>query len=160
VGREVETKISVKTLSNARDRNEVLTRLAKVGPDTQHRWGTMSAHQMICHLSDSFRASSGEKYISPSNTLFTRTVIKWVALWAPLPWPHGIKTRPEMDQRLTGTPPAEFASDLETLRILFERFCGSEGEFAPHPMLGQMSRTERMRHAYLHMDHHLRQFGA
>jgi hypothetical protein len=27
-------------------------------------------------------------------------------------------------------------------------------------MFGQMSRTERMRHAYLHFDHHLRQFGA
>jgi hypothetical protein len=24
----------------------------------------------------------------------------------------------------------------------------------------QMSRSERMRHAYLHVDHHLRQFGA
>ena len=49
---------------------------------------------------------------------------------------------------------------METLRILFERFCSSDGKFAPHTMLGQMSRTERMCHAYLHMDHHLRQFGA
>jgi len=78
----------------------------------------------------------------------------------PLQWPQGIKTRLEMDQCQTGTPPTEFASDLETLRILFERFYSSEGKFAPHTMLGQMSRTKRMRHAYLHMDHHLRQFGA
>jgi len=120
----------------------------------------MSAHQMVCHLSDSFRASLGEKYISPSSTFLKRTLFKWVALWVPLPWPHGIKTRPEMDQQQGGTLPAEFASDLEKLRILSERFCASEGEFAPHAMLGQMSRTERMRHAYLHMDHHLRQFGA
>jgi hypothetical protein len=120
----------------------------------------MSAHQMVCHLSDSFRASLKEKYISPSSTFLKRTLLKWVALWAPLRWPRRIKTQPEMDQQQGGTPPAEFASDLEKLRILLERFCTSEGEFAPHAMLGQMSRTERMRHAYLHMDHHLRQFGA
>ena len=150
----------MKTLLSPRYRNEVLDRLNKVRSDTHARWGTMSAHQMLCHLSDSFRASLGEKYVSPSSTFPKRTLFKWVALWAPLRWPHGIKTRPEMDQQQGGTPPEEFASDLEKLRILLERFCTSKGEFAPHAMLGQMTRTERMRHAYLHMDHHLRQFGA
>ena len=65
-----------------------------------------------------------------------------------------------MDQQQGGTPPAEFASDLEKLRVLIDRFCNSEGEFAPHAMFGQMSRSERMRHTYRHMDHHLRQVGA
>jgi len=115
---------------------------------------------MICHLSDSFRASLGEKQISPASTLFKRTLLKWIALWMPLQWPHGVKTRPEMDQRQGGTAPEEFASDLEKLRNLFDRFISWRGEYAPHPILGRLSRTERMRHAYLHMDHHLRQFGA
>jgi hypothetical protein len=150
----------MKTLLSPRDRNEILDRLNRVRPDIQPRWGTMSAHQMICHLSDSFRASLGEKYVSASGTVLKRALFKVMALWSPLPWPHGIKTRPEMDQQQGGTPPAEFASDLEKLRTLFDRFCTWEGDFAPHAMLGQMSRTERMRHAYLHMDHHLRQFGA
>ena len=150
----------MKTLLSPRDRNGVLDRLSKVPPNSRRRWGTMSAHQMVCHLSDSFRASLGEKYVSPSSTFLKRTLMKWAALWVPLPWPHGFKSRPEMDQQQGGTPPAEFASDLEKLRILLERFCASEGEFAPHPTFGQLSRTERMRHAYLHMDHHLRQFGA
>jgi hypothetical protein len=120
----------------------------------------MSAHQMICHLGDSFRAALGEKQVSPSCTLFKRTIYKWAALWVPLQWPHGIKTRPEMDQQQDGTRPVEFASDVEKLRTLFDQFCRSKGEFAPHAMLGQLSRAERMRHAYLHVDHHLRQFGA
>jgi len=115
---------------------------------------------MVCHLGDAFRAALSEKYISPSSTVWKRTLLKWTALWIPLPWPHGFKTRPEMDQQQGGTQPGEFASDLDKLRILFERFCTWEGEFAPHAILGEMSRTERMRHAYLHMDHHLRQFGA
>jgi hypothetical protein len=150
----------MRTLSNVRDRNEILERLSKVHHDSRPHWGIMSAHQMICHLSDSFRASLGEKYTSPSTSLFKRTLFKWVALWAPFPWPHGIRTRPEMDQQHGGTRPVQFASDLDELRNLHERFRSWKGEFSAHAMLGQMSRNERMRHEYLHMDHHLRQFGA
>jgi len=63
-----------------RDRNEVLDRLTEVRPDCPPQWGTMSAHQMVCHLSDSFRASLGEKYVSPSSTVLKRTLMKWAAL--------------------------------------------------------------------------------
>lgn len=105
----------MKTLRNIADRNEVLGRLAVVRLDSQAHWGNMSAHQMICHLSDSLRAALGEKEISQSTTLFKRTVYKWTALWVPFRWPQGIKTRPEMDQNQGGTKPSEFASDMETL---------------------------------------------
>ncbi len=71
----------MKTLLSPRDRTEVLDRLTKVRPDSQRRWGTMSAQQMVCHLSDSFRVSLGEKYVSPSSTFLKRTLMKWVALW-------------------------------------------------------------------------------
>lgn len=150
----------MKTLSNVRDRNEILERLTKVHPHSKPRWGIMSAHQMICHLSDSVRAPLGEKYTSPSTSFFKRTILKRLALWVPISWPHGFKTRPEIDQQQGGTPPVDFASDTKEFRVLFERFCKLEGEFAPHAMFGQMSKTERKRYAYLHIDHHLRQFGA
>lgn len=86
--------------------------------------------------------------------------MKWFALWVPLPWPHGFKTRPEMDQKIGGTQPTDFASDVAALCVLVDRFCSFESEFAPHGTFGQLSRGERMRHAYLHMNHHLKQFGA
>jgi hypothetical protein len=149
----------MKTLQNVRDRREVVDRLAKVRPEAQRRWGRMTAHQMVCHLSDSLRSALGEKYVSPSNSRFERMILKPLALWVPVPWPHGVKTRPEMDQQQGGTSPVDFASDLDELRTLFQRFCAQEGEFGPHAMFGQMSRAERMRHGYLHFDHHLRQFG-
>ena len=149
----------MKTLLNAGDRNKVLERLDKLTPSSQRQWGSMSARQMVCHLTDSFRASLGEKQLSPSTNAFKRTIYKWVALWGPFHWPHGVRTRPEMDQQQGGTPPQDFASDVMKLRVFFGRFCSFEGEFAAHPTLGPLSRKERMRHAYLHMDHHLRQFG-
>jgi hypothetical protein len=62
--------------------------------------------------------------------------------------PNGTQTATrELCIRLRGTP------------HFVERFSTRDGGFAPHAMFGQMSKAERMRHAYLHFDHHLRQFG-
>ena len=150
----------MRSLAKDTDRQAILERLNSLRPENQACWGNMSLHQMICHLGDSLRAALGQKDVSSSSTLFKRTVYKWAALWLPFKWPHGIKTRPELDQHVSGTSPAEFVSDLDGLRALLDRFCCWPGAFAPHELFGPMTRGERMRHAYLHMDHHLRQFGA
>ena len=130
----------MKTLSNPRDKNELLVRFANVRADSQPRWGAMSAHQMICHLSDSFRGSLGEKYISPATSVFKRTLLKWVALWVPLRWPHGVKTLPEMDQQQGGTQLSEFARNRKSaLPAHLERpcsgancICSVSPAFVPH----------------------------
>jgi hypothetical protein len=120
----------------------------------------MSAHQMICHLSDSFLAVTGQRDISPASGLLQSTVIKWIALYAPLEWPRGVPTRPEVDQEVGGTKPASFAADVTQLEMLVELITARKGCFGPtHPIFGAMSDTDWMRWAYLHMDHHLRQFG-
>lgn len=67
-----------------------------------------------------FPAALDEKYVSPATNFFKRTLMKTVALWVPIPWVHGFKTRPEMDQRLGGTQPTEFMSDVQKLRKLFD----------------------------------------
>ena len=150
----------MRTLSNEADRLQLLDRMSKVRPESQRLWGSMASHEMICHLSDSFRSALGEKEVSPASSLLKRTILKWTALWLPLRWPQGVETRPEMDQHQGGTRPQQFAADVERLRALFELFINWQGEFRPHPVFGSLTRTERMRHAYLHMNHHLRQFGA
>jgi hypothetical protein len=121
----------------------------------------MSAHQMICHLSDSFLAVTGRRHASPASGPLQRTVIKWIALYAPLKWPKGIPTRPEVDQEAGGTTPSNFAADVTQLEMLVElittRISCFDGQ--THPIFGPLSRPAWMRWAYLHMDHHLRQFG-
>jgi hypothetical protein len=151
----------MKSLLNSADKKNIFERLSNVRPDSQRRWGRMTPHQMICHLSDSFRSKLGEKENSSVSNIFTRTVMKWGALYAPLPWPHGVKTMPEMDQQIGGTPPDDFERDRRQLEDLIERFIAPEKnvEFHPHPYFGDMSEAEWMRWGYLHCDHHLRQFG-
>src|SRR5215510_3400288 len=87
----------MKTMARPRDKAEILRRMKALRPECSRRWGRMSAHQMVCHLCDSFRLVTRQKDASASTGLLQSTVIKWIALYVPLPWPAGVPTRPEMD---------------------------------------------------------------
>jgi hypothetical protein len=150
----------MKTLAQQHGKAEILRRLRTIRADSQRRWGRMSAHQAVCHLSDSFLAVTGQRPASVASGPLQRTLIKWIALYAPLPWPKGVPTRPEVDQEVGGTKPSNFAADVTQLEMLVELVTTRRGCFGPaHPIFGPMSEADWMRWAYLHMDHHLRQFG-
>jgi hypothetical protein len=152
----------MRTLAHDRDRTDVLQRVRTVRPETVRRWGRMSAPQMICHLTDAFRMLVDRKPVSLASGLPQRTALKWVALYAPLPWPAGILTRPEIDQQIGGTKPGEFAADVAELEAIVARVVAAMGSLdgRVHPIFGPMSERAWLRWGYLHMDHHLRQFGA
>ncbi len=151
----------MKSLFNSNDKQEVIERLRRVRPDSQRQWGKMTAHQMVCHLHDSFKIGTGEKVASSKSNLVSRTFVKWFALQVPMTWPKGFQTRPEVDQLLGGTPPAEFERDVKELEAMVERFSSPQRDFSwqPHPIFGAMTDEHWLRWGYLHMDHHLRQFG-
>lgn len=155
-----------RTLSNSADKQQIIARLQKIQPTAERRWGKMSAPQMICHLADSFRVTTGEKPWELKRVQVTPIPIpawfvKWFALELPFPWPKGTPTRPEVDADAGGTRPADFEGDCRELLRLVERFTGQprDFQFQPHPIFGPMSEAEWMRWGYLHMDHHFRQFG-
>jgi hypothetical protein len=152
----------MKTLVREDEKAEILRRLRTVRPDSPRLWGRMSAHQMICHLNDSFLAVTGQRYASPATSLLQRTLVKWIALYLPVRWPPDIQTRPEIDQAIGGTQPADFAADVAQLETLVELVTTRRDCFdgQQHPIFGPMSHTAWLRWAYLHMDHHLRQFGS
>ena len=152
----------MKTLARPGDRAELLRRLKDLRPDRARRWGRMSAHQMVCHLCDAFRMGMGRKPVSDATGLLQRTIVKWLALYVPLPWPRGrILTRPEIDQEGGGTRPGDFAADVAELEALLADLTADARSFdwPLHPIFGRMSEADWLRWGYLHMDHHLRQFG-
>ena len=152
----------MKRLDNQADKAALLGRLRMVTPSSQRRWGKMTPHQMICHLNDSFKSVIGERELSgDKSNLLTRSVVRWIALYAPLKWPHGVPTMPENDQEQGGTPPEDFQRDLNDLTAMIDRVTTAHGDFQwrRHPLFAQMSERDWMRWGYLHVDHHLRQFG-
>jgi hypothetical protein len=152
----------VQTLANRVDKASILGRLERLTQNSPRQWGRMSPHQAVCHLSDSFRVAMGRREASQAQTWFNRTVGRFVALHTAVPWPHGVPTRPEVDQLIGGTTPVEFAHDLRELAVAIEAFTASPRNFIfrSHPGFGPLTDREWMIWGNKHMDHHLRQFGA
>jgi Protein of unknown function (DUF1569) len=151
----------MKTFARDADAQEILRRLRTITPESPRRWGKMSAHQMVCHLADACRMAIGETPVRPTSTVAQRTLVKWIALYSPLRWPPGIGTVPEINQEVSGTCPSDFARDLSDAAALLQTIAARRRATWPaHPFFGRMSEAAWLRWAYLHTDHHLRQFGA
>ena len=150
----------MKSLAHPADLRSTIDRLRHLTPESERRWGTLTPNEMLCHVADSLRVVIGERPQDVRITLFSRTVMKWIALYVPLPWPKGIRTGRTVDPRRDGTPPGAFARDLATLEEITARFVErSAAMSSPHPLFGKLSPAEWLRWGYLHADHHLRQFG-
>ena len=148
-----------RSLENASNVDELIVRLGRLQPDATRLWGAMSAHEMLCHLADSFLAVLGERSASSNETLLSRTVVKWIALHTSLPWPRGVPTRPEVDPKRQGTQPVAFDRDRDRVIELLRRFVQPDTQCVRHPGFGAMTREEWLLWGYGHVDHHLRQFG-
>lgn len=149
-----------RSLASPEHINELVARLERLEPTSARRWGTLTPHEMVCHLADAFHATLGERPVAPLDTWFQRTVIKWIALHTTIPWPKGIPTTPEVDPRRNGTRPGgDFERDRAAVIVLVRRFASVEARYSRHPVFGAMTRDEWLLWGYGHVDHHLRQFG-
>ncbi len=149
----------MRTLAREDCRVEIIRRLRSVRRDSTPLWGRMSAHQMVCHLADACRMAIGQRVVAPVAGPLPPVVMKWIALYLPLPWPRSIPTVPELDQHGGGTAPVDFTADLAAVETLLNSLPGRD-TWSPHPIFGRMSRADWLRWGYVHTAHHLGQFGA
>mgnify|MGYP003694670783 CR=1 FL=1 len=110
------------TLLHPEARAEILRRIEALTPRSERRWGRMTPHQMVCHLSDACRAALGERRVPVIGTLWERTVIRWLAIHTNVKWPQGRQDRAGGRSGNRGTRPTEFARDVDELRGLIQRF--------------------------------------
>ena len=153
----------MKTIGDARVVADLVARLERVGPQSERRWGTLTAAEMLCHLADCSRSLLGSASRSASPGTKGRPLLKWIALYSPIRWPKAkIRTRPEVDPHDRGSRPGAFERDraraIEGVRAL----AGAPADAFPatHFLFGRMAADDWRRWGYLHTDHHLRQFGA
>src|SRR5262249_24321186 len=137
----------------------IVARLQRLHDKRPRAWGKMTAHEMLCHLNDSFAGVLGERPISSAETWANRTIVKYIALHTTVAWPKGSPTRPEVDQTIGGTRPIDFERDRERTIALLRPFVAPDARHATHPLFGRLTRDEWMIWGYKHTDHHLRQFA-
>ena len=150
------------TIAEPQRAEEIMSRLKTIALTSERAWGRMNAHQMICHLDDGIRMALDDRPVNFCGNWASTHIVKYVALYSPLPWPKGVKGPPELNQEIGGTRPVVFEADRDELLALIERLRMQPADSSPpqHPMFGPLSWAQWMILVYRHCDHHLRQFGA
>jgi hypothetical protein len=146
-----------KTLFDSTHRQEVVSRIRRLTPDTPRRWGKMTAPQMVAHLRDQMSHCLGDRPSTPVPgilrwPLMRRAFIYW------LPWPKG---RAKGPPDAFVTQPGTWTADVDDLLDLVSRF-GARDPSEPwpdHALFGRMTGADWGYFCYKHFDHHLRQFG-
>jgi len=146
------------TVTDPRALSRLIDRLAGLRPDTPRRWGTLAAGEMLCHLADATASVLGRPGTGPTGT---RWLVRWLALYAPIPWPRGVKTPAHVDPKLGGTRPGDFEHDRQRAVDGLHQLAGATAGALPvgHFRFGRMRPEDWHRWGYRHTDHHLRQFG-
>ena len=140
--------------------NQVKTRLAKLEPQTERRWGKMTPAQMLAHCSVSMQWAVGE-VVPEKGPLPARLLGRLVK-------PMVFRNEDPL-RRNSPTAKTLIVSDERDLGQERERLLRLIGKFSaggpagctnnPHSFFGKMTPDEWAILMYKHLDHHLRQFG-
>lgn len=146
----------MRTLLNPSCSNEILARLSSISVHDRPKWGTMSAHQMITHLSRQLKCAMGLVKDKPVHTIWRFWPLNKLVIYI-LPWPHGLPTAKEWKDPERN----DWNEDVKQLRKHIRAFLekNSNEEWGDHPILGKLNKRDWGKLSYRHIDHHFRQFG-
>ena len=149
----------MKNLFEEKAVNEILTRIAKLSPESQAQWGKMNLGQMMAHLNVSYDYVYSDKYSRPKG------LKKWALKTFVKPMVVGEKTykknlRTAPDFVITDIK--EFEAEKKKLlehikktqELGAQYFDGKDSH-----SFGPLSEKEWNAMFYKHLDHHLKQFG-
>jgi hypothetical protein len=140
--------------------NEVKTRLGKLEPQSERRWGKMTAAQMLAHCSVSMQWAVGE-VVPEKGALAARLMGRLVK---PMVFRNEdpLRKHSPMAKSLIVADERDLPRERERLSGLVDKFAagGAAGcTKNPHSFFGKMTPEEWAILMYKHLDHHLRQFG-
>jgi hypothetical protein len=140
--------------------NQVKTRLEKLQPQTERRWGRMTAAQMLAHCSVSMQWAVGE-VVPEKGALPARLVGRLIK--------RLVFRNDDPLRRNSPTAKSLIVADERDLPKEREQLSGLISKFAaqgaagctknPHSFFGKMTPEQWAILMYKHLDHHLRQFG-
>ena len=150
---------AMKNLFQADATDEVLSRIDRLEPASQHLWGKMDVAQMMAHCSATLDMACGQMVVP---RMFIGRIL------GPLARPIFTNEKPfgkngPTNKQLKIADKRDFAREQGQLKTRVRQFHeGGEAQCTkhPHPFFGPISPLEWATGMYKHLDHHLRQFGA
>ncbi len=136
----------------------VKNRIIKISGTSSPLWGQMNAPQMLSHVQGQIEICNGTKPAKNKSNFITRTIAKWMGLYLPIPLPKNLKTFKEINPNLDIlTVHTEIDTAKKNLINSLQSI--AKGKKYWHPIFGNLSDVEMGKLTYVHLDHHLKQFG-
>jgi hypothetical protein len=138
---------------------EVKERMAQLRPDSERLWGKMKPGQALAHCSATIEMAVGE--ICPPRVLIGRLLGR-LAKKSLIVNATPMRRNSIADKSVVVTNERDFVVESQRLRESIDRFAaGGPGICTKHPhfFFGPLTPVEWATLMYMHLDHHLRQFG-
>jgi len=150
----------MKNLYEPTTAQEVKDRLARLHPDSQRQWGSMTVAQAVAHCATSMEWAVGDRV--PDRMYASRIL---GVLVKPFVFRDDKPMRPNSPTAKSLLIHDHRNLQAESLRLLtlIDRFTAARAQGCttnPHSFFGRLTPDEWAILMYKHLDHHLRQFGA
>lgn len=150
----------MKNLFEPSVKQEILSRIDKLSPDSKAQWGKMNVNQAMRHMSMAFDIAAGRLDPTPVNA---PKMPKWLMKFFLLnvkPPKEKAETFAEMNTVKLGIDPSDFEVEKNHLKQTVEDFCNCNSLISENKLAGKFNKKDWGKLNYNHTDHHLRQFGA
>jgi hypothetical protein len=135
----------------------LVTRINSLTPATERSWGKMDVAQMMAHVSIPLEVGLGKLVLPPEFSWPLNILVKWFVL-------SKDAFKPNMPTAKTFVVADARQFDHERQRLLInlnEAFRRGQagGPWARHNIFGRLTNRQWGILTYMHLDHHLKQFG-
>lgn len=136
---------------------EIIDRANQLTHNSQPKWGTMNPTEMLHHcnlLNNTFM----EGNLPRKPTTLVQRVARFLFLNIIPRFPHNLKI-PKENQTKGKIAEQEFEAERARYIQTIQAFAARQEFPTTHPAFGNMGPAEWGKLTWMHMDHHLRQFG-
>jgi hypothetical protein len=150
----------MKNLFDTAVANQIKVRMGKLEPQSERRWGKMTAPQMLAHCSVSMQWAVGE--VVPEKAALPARLLGWLVKPMVFRNEDPLRKNSPTTKSLIVADKRDLGRERERLSELIDKFAagGAAGcTKNSHSFFGKMKPEEWAILMYKHLDHHLRQFG-
>lgn len=147
------------SLFSTTDVDALFNRIHNLRGDAKPRWGTLTPASMLQHCRIVTEAILLQKP-STQRPGLKQWMLQNLVLGGVVKIPRGRPMPSHIAERMAAAGVASFEAECLRLHHAIEAFASFEGRLnGAHPHFGRMSHPDWGRFAWVHLDHHLRQFG-
>lgn len=146
----------MKNLLQAHVAEEIITRMQHLKPESNRRWGTLDAAAMLRHCNEANRSILENKLPNLPTTRKQR-MIRFLCFYVLRKFPKNVQVKSNVH---APSDAPDFHAEQQKFTEIIRDFAANDCPILlSHPAFGRLTTKQWGVSTWMHMDHHLRQFG-